>query len=266
MPRTVKAQMLKHEINQGVAVVTLDRPEVRNAFNAPLIDALASLFVELSARTDVRVVVLGAHGPAFCAGADLNWMREMASYSFAENEASAQALADMLHAVATCSKPVIARVHGDAFAGGFGLVAACDIAVASTHARFALTETRLGLVPATISPYVIAAIGAQAARRYMLTGEKFAAAEAYRIGLVTELAQPEELDDTVGGLVDALLTCSPDALAATKRLIGEVVDRPISAELRALTAKRIAQARASDDGREGVSAFLEKRLPRWVTP
>lgn len=258
------APVLLSEVNGPVAVVTLNRPEVRNAFNEDLIAALHDTFVALDARDDVRVIVLGAHGPAFCAGADLHWMHKMAGYSFDENEADARKLAAMLFAIAQCAKPIIARVHGDAVAGGTGLVAAADIAVAASTAHFALTETRLGLIPANISPYVIAAMGARAAHRYMLTAERFTAAEAYRVGLVSELAQPEDLDDVVGTLVDALLACSPQALASTKRLIAEVADRPITPALRDLTATRIAQARASDDGREGIRAFLDKRKPRWV--
>lgn len=248
----------------AVALVTLNRPEVRNAFNEGLIAALHETFVALDRDPEVRIVVFGAQGPAFCAGADLNWMKKMAGYTFDENEADALCLADMLHAIDQCAKPVIARVHGDVYAGGMGLVAACDIAVASTNAQFCLSETRLGLIPATIGPYVIRALGEQAARRYVLSAERFDAAEAYRLGFIHELVQPDELDERVGELVDALLLCSPQALAAAKRLVREVGQQPVTPSLRADTARRIAEARASEEGREGVKAFLEKRKPRWV--
>lgn len=248
----------------AVALVTLNRPEVRNAFNEDLIAALHETFVALDADADVRVIALGAHGPAFCAGADLNWMKRMAGYGFADNEADANRLAEMLYVIYACAKPVIARVHGDVYAGGVGLVAACDIVVASTAATFCLSETRLGLIPATIGPYVIKALGEQAARRLMLSAERFEAAEAYRLGLAHELCQPDELDEVVGEIVDALLLCSPQALAASKRLVREIAGQPITPALRADTARRIAEVRASEDGREGVRAFLEKRKPRWV--
>lgn len=249
----------------AVALVTLNRPEVRNAFNPELIGALAETFRALDADANVRVVVLGAHGPAFCAGADLNWMRDMAGYSYAENEADANRLADMLYAIYACAKPVIARIHGDVYAGGMGLVAACDIAVAVTEAHFCLSETRLGLIPATISPYVIRALGEQSARRFMLSAERFEAAEAYRIGFVHELCHADDLDEVVGEVVDALLLCSPHALAQSKRLVREIAGLPITPALRADTAARIAHVRASEDGKEGVHSFLEKRKPRWVT-
>lgn len=249
----------------AVALVTLNRPEVRNAFNETLIAALQETFIALDRDPEVRVVVLGAHGPAFCAGADLNWMKKMAGYTFDENEADALCLADMLYAIYNCSKPVVARVHGDVYAGGMGLVAACDIAVATTNAHFCLSETRIGLIPATIGPYVIKALGEQAARRFMVSAERFEAAEAYRLGFVHELCQPDELDEHVGEIVDALLLCSPQALAATKRLVREIGGQSLTPALRADTARRIAEVRASDEGREGVTAFLEKRKPSWVS-
>ena len=251
-------------IDEGVASVTLDRPEVRNAFNDDLVAELTSTFRALDTDPSVRVVVLGAQGPAFCAGADLNWMKRMAAFSFTENEADGQALADMLYTIYTCSKPIVARVQGDVFAGGMGLIAACDVAVAVTTAQFCLSETRLGLLPATIGPYVIRALGVNAARRYMISAERFDAAEAYRLGFVHELCQPEDLDDAIGDVVDALLLCSPQALAESKRMVREIEVRPIDQALRADTARRIAQARASDDGQEGIAAFLEKRKPRWA--
>jgi methylglutaconyl-CoA hydratase len=213
----------------------------------------------------VRAIVLAARGPAFCAGADLDWMRRMSSYSAEENRRDARQLADMLRAVHECPKPTIARVHGDAYAGGMGLVAACDVAFAATNASFCLSETKLGLIPATISPYVIGAIGRNAARRYMLTAEKFDAAEALRIGLVQGTAAADALDAKLNETLSALMLTSAEAVREAKRLVREVAGRPIDEALAADTAERIAAIRASDDGREGVRAFLEKRKPRWVT-
>lgn len=255
------------DISGAVARVTLNRPEVRNAFNEPLIADLHRAFAELDANDSVRVVVLAAQGKAFCAGADLQWMQRMAQYTLAENEADAARLADMLWAVHSCSKPVIARVQGDVFAGGLGLVAACDMAVAEGQAMFCLSETRIGLVPATIAPYVVKAMGANAARRYALTAERFGAAQALRSGLLHEVCEGEAaLDEAVGRMVDALLLCSPQAVARTKQLLRDITGQAITPTLRASTAHLIAEVRASDDGREGVQAFLGKRKPRWSSP
>jgi methylglutaconyl-CoA hydratase len=255
------------EVSGAIARVTLNRPEVRNAFNEQLIAELQRTFADLDRNDDVRVIILGAQGKAFCAGADLHWMQRMAQYTLAENEADATRLADMLWAVHTCSKPVIARVQGDVFAGGLGLVAACDMAVAEAQVHFCLSETRIGLVPATIAPYVVKAMGANAARRYALTAERFNAAEAHRIGLLHEVCDGEDkLDAAVAAIVDALLLCSPQAVARTKQLMRDVAAQAITPELRAHTAHVIAEVRASEDGREGVQAFLGKRKPRWSSP
>jgi methylglutaconyl-CoA hydratase len=256
---------LEIHIARRVAVVWLAREKLRNAFNETLIAELASAFIRLGADDGVRAVVLAARGPAFCAGADLDWMRRMAGYSFDENRADARALADMLRTIHECPKPTIARVHGDAYAGGMGLVAACDIAVAASTANFCLSETRLGLIPATISPYVIRAMGEQAARRYALTAERFDAAEALRLGFVHALAPADGLDARIGEILAALMQTSGGAVSAAKRLVREVAGRPVDDALAADTAERIAAIRASDDGREGVRAFLDKRKPRWVT-
>jgi methylglutaconyl-CoA hydratase len=256
---------LEIHIARRVAVVWLAREKLRNAFNETLIAELASAFIRLGADDGVRAVVLAARGPAFCAGADLDWMRRMAGYSFDENRADARALADMLRTIHECPKPTIARVHGDAYAGGMGLVAACDIAVAASTANFCLSETRLGLIPATISPYVIRAMGEQAARRYALTAERFDAAEALRLGFVHALAPADGLDARIGEILAALMQTSGAAVSAAKRLVREVAGRPVDDALAADTAERIAAIRASDDGREGVRAFLDKRKPRWVT-
>ncbi|MCA3228382.1 MAG: enoyl-CoA hydratase/isomerase family protein [Burkholderiales bacterium] len=255
---------LEIQIAHRVAVVWLARPQVRNAFNDTVIAELTASFERLGADDGVRAVVLAAQGPAFCAGADLEWMRRMSGYSPEENHADALKLATLLRTIHDCPKPVVARVHGDAYAGGVGLVAACDIAVAALAAEFCLSETRLGLVPATISPYVIGAMGARQARRYMVTAEKFDASEAFRVGLVHELAAPDELDVKINTLLGALMVTSGSAVATTKQLVREVAQRPLDDALLAHTAQVIAQARAAPDGREGVAAFLAKRKPRWA--
>jgi methylglutaconyl-CoA hydratase len=252
------------QIAHRVAVVWLARERVRNAFNETVIAELTQTFRALSADDSVRAIVLAAKGTAFCAGADLDWMRRMSVYSHDENRLDARKLADMLRTIYECDKPVIARVHGDAYAGGIGLVAACDIAVASLDVEFCLSETKLGLVPATISPYVIQAIGERQARRYMVTAEKFSASEAFRIGLVHELVAPDELDTRINTLLGTLMVTSAAAEASTKRLVREVAGRPVNDALLDYTAEAIAQARASEDGKEGVQAFLAKRKARWV--
>ena len=255
------------ERDGAVATVTLQRPEVRNAFDAATIAALHAVFVELSQEAAVRCVVLAAEGPAFCAGADLRYMQQLAGFTDAQNRDDAMQLARMLRAVAEFPKPVIARVQGDAFAGGFGLVAACDLAVAAQTARFCLSEVKLGLVPATIMPYVLRAIGPRAAQHYTLTAEVLDAASAQALGLVHEVAEDAAaLDAQVQRWCAALQNASPQALAAAKRLLAEVAHRPISEALLADTAERIATARASTDGREGIAAFLSKRKPSWVEP
>jgi methylglutaconyl-CoA hydratase len=248
----------------GVALVWLNRPDVRNAFNETMIAELTDAFRAVDGDAAMRAMVLAAHGPAFCAGADLNWMKKMSAFSFQQNRDDALGLARMLHALHTMKKPTVARVHGPAFAGGMGLVAACDIAVAAHGAEFCLSEAKLGLTPATISPYVIAAMGVRAAQRYMLTAERFTAAEAYRIGFVQEIVVDEELDATVNAILGHLVTGGPAALAAIKELIRAVAGRAIDDDLIGDTATRIATARASDEGKEGIRSFLEKRKPAWV--
>jgi len=255
---------LEIDINHRVAVVWLARESVRNAFNETSIAELTTAFEQLGSNEEVRAIVLAAKGPAFCAGADLSWMKRMAEYSEAENRADALRLATMLRTIYECPKPVIARVQGDAYAGGVGLVAACDIAVASLDATFCLSETRLGLIPATIGPYVLRAMHPHTARRYFLTAEKFTAAEAFRIGLAHDLAPPEELDGRINEILGALMLTSPSAVVESKRLVRDLTARPIDDRLIEDTAQRIADVRASDDGREGVQSFLDKRKPRWV--
>lgn len=247
-----------------VATVTLNRPDLRNAFNEGAIAELARVFDELGRNDAVRAIVLAANGPSFCAGADLNWMKKMAGYSHDENEADAMRLAEMLRTIYLCPKPTVARVQGDCYAGGMGLVAACDIVVASDTAGFCLSEVKLGLIPATISPYVIKAMGEQAARRYFLTAERFDAAEAQRIGVAHDVVAPEALDATVAGIVKALVNNSPHAVQQAKTLVREIVGQPVDDALLLDTAGRIATIRASTEGREGVASFLEKRKPTWI--
>ncbi|WP_233860228.1 enoyl-CoA hydratase/isomerase family protein [Paraburkholderia sp. HD33-4] len=256
-------ETLKVEIAGQIATVTLNRPEVRNAFNETMIAELSAAFTALDTHDDVRAVVLAANGKAFCAGADLNWMKKMAGYSDDENRADAMRLAGMLSAVYRCSKPVIARVNGDAYAGGMGLIAACDIVVAVDSAHFCLSEARLGLIPATIAPYVIRALGEQASRRYFVTAEAFDCASAVRLGLVSEAVSAEQLDATVAQLAQTLCANGPQAVRACKRLVQDIAGRELSDALIENTAARIAKTRAGAEGREGVASFLEKRQPGW---
>jgi len=257
-------QSLLLERRGHAAVLTLNRPEVRNAFDDELVAALARALHVLEADESVRAVVLAGAGPAFCAGADLSWMKRMAGYGYDENLADAQALAAMLKTLDRLSKPTLARVHGPAFAGGVGLVAACDIAVGTPEAEFSLTEVKLGLSPATISPYVVRAMGERAARRYFLTGERFSASEAHRLGLLTMVSASEKLDAEIDELLKHLIQCSPQSHLKIKELIravrpgGEITDALI-----ADTARRIADIRVSTEGREGIASFLEKRRPSW---
>ena len=257
-------QALTLAVNDRIARITLTRPEVRNAFNDEVIQQLKAAFESVGANSDVRAVVLAAEGPAFCAGADLNWMRRMADYTRDENIADAGQLAAMLKAIYECPKPTIAAVQGDVFAGGMGLVAACDMAVSVRTATYCLSEVKLGLIPATISPYVIRAMGARAAHRYFLTAERFSAQEAHRIGFVHELVDADALEAKVNELAQALVSASPAAVRACKKLVQDVAQREIDAALIASTVEGIADIRASDEGREGVASFLQKRKPSWL--
>jgi len=250
----------------GVARVTLNRPELRNAFDDALIASLRRTFIEIEKDRSIRVMVLAGNGPAFCAGADLNWMKRMAGYGYDENLADAKALAGMLAALDRLPKPTIARVHGPVFAGGTGLVAACDIAVGTPEAKFCLSEAKLGLSPATISPYVMRAMGERLARRYFLTAEVFDAHEAYRIGMLSALVPANALDPTIDELIKHLLAGGPEAHASIKTLIRSVAGRRPDDALVAETAQRIAEIRGSPEGREGIAAFLEKRKASWCSP
>jgi methylglutaconyl-CoA hydratase len=250
-------------IQGPVARVYLNRPDVRNAFNDSVIAELAAAFTRLGADTSLRAIVLGGHGKAFCAGADLAWMRAMADYTWEQNRTDAQALADMLWTLYSCPLPVVGRVHGDCYAGGLGLAAVCDVLVAAEGVQFCLSEARLGLLPATIGPYVVKALGEQASRRYFATAERFDATRAQALGFVHECVPAEALDTAVDGIVAALVANGPAAVRACKALVKDVAGRPIDDTLRAETARRIADIRASDEGREGVQAFLGKRDPAW---
>ena len=242
-----------------VAEVWLNRPDVRNAFNDEVIAELTAAFAQLASDAQVRVVVLSGRGKAFCAGADLNWMRAMADYSWEQNREDAQRLADMLWTLDQCPVPVVGRVQGDCYAGGMGLAAICDVLVASRNVTFCLSEARLGLLPATISPYVVRAMGPQAARRYFVTAERFSAAQAHAMGLVHELCEPEALDAKVAEIVATLVANGPAAVKACKQLVRDVAGQELTEALRAETARRIADIRASSQGKEGVQSFLGKR-------
>ncbi len=246
-----------------VAEVYLNRPDVRNAFNDSVIAELSDAFKTLADDAQLRAIVLGGHGKAFCAGADLNWMKQMAGYSWEQNRADAERLAEMLFAMWSCPVPVVGRIHGDCYAGGVGLASVCDILVAARGMQFCLSEARLGLLPATISPYVIRALGEQASRRYFTTAERFDADTAHRLGFVHEVVEADAIDAKVNEIVATLAANGPAALRACKLLVKDIASRPITQELRADTARRIADIRASDEGREGVAGFLGKREPSW---
>lgn len=250
----------------GVLLVGLNRPDVHNAFDETLIAELTSCIETAGGESSVRAIVLHGAGKSFCAGADLDWMRRMAGYGRAENLADANALARMLRTLAECPKPTIARVHGPAYGGGVGLVACCDVAIGAHDAVFALSEVKLGLIPATISPYVVAAIGERHARRYFVTAERFDAGEAYRIGLLHELVTADALDTRVNEVLGAMLLGGPWAQSEAKTLVRAVANRPVDDELVADTAARIATVRAGAEAREGVGAFLERRPAAWIPP
>ena len=246
------------------AEVWLNRPEVRNAFNDGVIAELMQAFGELGADPHLRCITLAGRGKAFCAGADLNWMKAMAGYDWEGNRADAQVLADMPHTLYTCPVPIVGRVHGDCYAGGVGLAAVCDVLVAAQGVQFCLSEARLGLLPATIGPYVLKAMGEQASRRYFITAERFSAQEAQRLGFVHECVPAEELDACVQGLVQTLVNNGPSAVKACKQLVQDLAGRPLTQELRADTARRIADIRVSDEGKAGIRSFLDKSTPPWL--
>ncbi|MHA3053270.1 enoyl-CoA hydratase/isomerase family protein [Acinetobacter sp. ANC 4640] len=259
-------QFLQLEHRDQVAYIWLNRPELHNAFNTQVIEELHHCFTQLNERDDVRVVILAGRGKSFSAGADLNWMKHAGQASQTENEADALKLATMLHSLATLKQPTIARVHGIAFGGGMGLASACDICIASTDAKFATSEVRLGLAPSTISPYVIRAIGVRQASRYFLTAERISAEQALNIGLAHEIAAADELDHKVDEIVQALLLGGPKAQTASKQLIQLVDQKELTQELLLQTAQHIAHVRQGSEAKEGLNAFLNKQSPTWITP
>lgn len=252
--------------SRGIATITINRPEVRNAFDESVIQRLTDHLVELATRDELRVLVITGAGTAFSSGADVNWMRSMAGFSEEQNFEDALQLADLMATLSGFARPTVARVNGHAFGGGVGLVACCDIAIATEDAVFALSEVRLGLVPAVISPYVINAIGARHARRYFLSGEPIAADQARHIGLVHEVVSSADLDQSIENQLSMLLKGGPVAARECKELIGTVDGRLLGADdaLRRRTAEIIAQLRVADEGQEGLQAFLEKRAPKWA--
>ncbi len=256
-------ERLELAIDNGVARLWLSRPEVRNAFDGRMVSELRRVLDELAASDSVRVVVLGGRGKAFSAGADLEWMKKLAGFGREENLREAREMADLFFALATSPKPVVARVQGAALGGGVGLVAACDIAVAAEGTRFGFPEVRLGLVPAVISPYVLARIGESATRELFLTGERFEAEKARELGLVRAVVPEGELDGAIDGRVRELLQAGPHAIAEAKVLLRSVIGRRVE-DVREDTVARLAAVRASAEGQEGLKAFLEKRKPDWV--
>jgi len=258
------AALLSEVDEFGRATITLNRPELHNAFDDTLINSLTEELKRLERDPGVRVILLAARGKSFSSGADLNWMRRMADYSFIENLTDAMGLAELMKTLANIPKPTIALVQGAAIGGGVGLVACCDIALAAEEASFCLSEVKLGLIPAVISPYVAAAIGSRETRRYFLTAERFDAIEARRLGLIHEVWPAAELVSRGDDLSRSLLRNGPQAMASVKALVAEVALGSLDDDLIADTAERIAEIRASDEGREGLSAFLEKRPPNWI--
>jgi methylglutaconyl-CoA hydratase len=259
----VKRERVELDVDAGVARLWLNRPEVRNAFDGPMVTELRRVLDELAASATVRVVVLGGRGKVFCAGADLEWMKAVATFGPEENAREARAMADLFLALDSLPKPVVARVQGAALGGGTGLVAASDMAIAAEGTRFGFTEVRLGLIPAVISPYVLRKIGESAARELFLTGERLDATKARQIGLVRAVVPEDDLDEAVEGRVREVLQAGPHALAEAKALVRAVSGRSLE-EARADTVERLAAIRASPEGQEGLRAFLEKRKPDWA--
>jgi methylglutaconyl-CoA hydratase len=260
-------KFVHQRISQGEATITLSRPDVHNAFNEVVIAEMTAAFKEIAQREEIRAVVLKGEGKCFCAGADIGWMKRTIEYTFDENVADADHMANMLRTIRECPKPVIARVHGPVFGGGIGLLGACDMAVALESAIFSLSEVKLGIIPAVISPYVLEKIGAGAMRRYALTAERFDAAEARRIGLINEVAPTvEALDACIADFTRALLGNGPLAMAACKRVLRDVLAAKSWDDIQAITTERTAKQRVAGEGQEGLNAFLEKRKPAWIEP
>jgi len=251
------------DYENGIVRLTLNQPEIHNAFDDQLIAELTVAIEELDKDSSVRVMILDAAGKSFSAGANLNWMRRMAEYSREENYRDSVQLAGLMSCLYKMRCPTIAAVQGSAFGGGVGLVACCDIAIASEKASFCLSEVKLGLIPAVISPYVVKAIGERAAKRYFVTAERFNAKRAQKLGLISEVVNPDELNNKVLAIAELIINNGPDAVVSAKSLINKVVNKHVDGQLRAMTASKIADIRASIQGKEGVSAFLEKRKPEW---
>lgn len=249
---------------RGIATITLNRPQVHNAFNDEVVARLTTLFREAETDPSVRLLVLAATGPSFCAGGDLNWMQRMATYTHDENRCDALAISNMLDALNTLPKPTVARIQGPAYGGGVGLVCCCDIALATPEARFCLSEVRIGMIPATIAPYVVRAIGQRAARRYFTTAEVISAQQAVSLGLVSELVSVRELDQRIDEIADQVMLNGPAAMADAKRLAFDMSEQPLTPSMREQAAERLAIVRGRDEGREGLSAFLQKRKPEWA--
>jgi len=248
---------------RGVATITLNRPDIHNAFDDSLIQNMLGILHEINNQSKIKVVLLTANGKSFSSGANINWMRRMASYSYEENRKDATALSELMQTLKFLQKPTIARVQGPALGGGVGLVACCDIVIASTQASFCLSEVKIGLIPAVISPFVISVIGERAARRYFLTAEQMDANEAHRLGLANEVVEPDQLDAAVQKILEQLLHNSPQAILAAKELINRVSTSLYSDEMLKQNVEAIAAIRVSTEGQEGLAAFLEKRKPVW---
>ena len=249
--------------NRGVATVTLNNPDKHNAFDDEIISQLTQVFTEIAENEEVRLMVLAANGKSFCAGADLGWMKRMANYSYQENLHDANGLANMLKALNFIPQPTIAKIQGAAFGGAVGLASCCDIVIASEKASFSLSEVKFGLIPATISPYVVSAIGLKAARRYFQTAERFFAGKAQQLGLVDEITSPDDLDDSVNSMINTLLANGPIAMRQAKQLVFDIAYKTIDQNLISETSKRIAAIRISEEGQEGLGSFFEKRQPNW---
>ena len=261
---TTKTEMVLLEVNsQGVATVTLNNPDKHNAFDDKIIEALTVIFTDIAAREDIKLMVLASTGKSFSAGADLAWMKRMANYSLDDNLKDATALANMLKALNFLPQPTIAKIQGAAFGGAVGLASCCDIVIAASKASFCLSEVKLGLIPATIGPYVVNAIGLKAARRYFITAERFFADKAQQIGLVDEVVALEKLNAEVDKMVSTLLLNGPQAIRAAKKLALDVAFQPFSDTLLQDTSERIAHLRVSTEGQEGLTAFFDKRSPAW---
>ncbi len=258
-------KMVLVEIENNIATIIMNRPEVHNAFNEEVIAELTSIFLKLQDDNDIRAIILKGAGKSFSAGGDLNWMKRVAQYSYDENVEDAMGLGRLLNTIYNCKKPVIAIVHGNAFGGGVGLTAACDIALAVKGTRFCLSEVKIGLIPSVIGPYVIAAIGERHSRRYFMTAEIFDADEAARIGLVHESLEEAELELKLESIIKSIKAGAPKAQSMGKKLILDIAQKEINDDVIKLTSTRIAEARASDEGQEGLNAFLEKRKPEWAS-